>query len=145
MRAHWARFGRNYYTRYDYEGVPTDAANGVMAHLRAQLASLPGSALAGRIVTRGRRLLRITIRSTDRRARRQGLRVLFDDGARIVFRLSGTGTEGATIRVYIESRETDAGRLDMPVAEALRTLVEAALSLSEMVARTGRAAPTVIT
>ena len=71
--------------------------------------------------------------------------MLFDDGARIVFRLSGTGTEGATIRVYIESRETNAARLDMPVADALRPLVEAAFSLSELVSRTGRAAPTVIT
>ena len=144
VREHWAHFGRNYYTRYDYESVPTEAANGVMAHLRSQLASLTGVSLAGR-----------TVRTADdfsyldpidgSTSARQGLRVLFDDGARIVYRLSGTGTEGATIRVYIESRETDATRLDLPVAEALAPLVSAALSLSDLEARTGRSAPTVIT
>ncbi len=144
VRAHWARYGRNYYTRYDYEGVPTDAANGVMAHVRAQLAALPGSTLAGRTVTTADDFTYHDPVDGSTSAR-QGLRVLLDDGARIVFRLSGTGTEGATIRLYIESRETDASRLDMPVADALRPLVEAALSLSELVSRTGRGAPTVIT
>ena len=144
VREHWARFGRNYYTRYDYEDVPTAAASGVMTRLREQLSSLPGATLAGR-----------TVRAADDFAYLdpidgstsggQGLRVLFDDGARIVFRLSGTGTEGATIRLYIESRETDATRLDMAVTEALAPLIHAALTLSELVARTGRMAPTVIT
>ena len=144
VRAHWARFGRNYYTRYDYEGVPTDAANGVMAHLRTQFASLPGTMMAGR-----------TVQTADDFAyldpvdgsisTNQGLRILFADGARIVYRLSGTGTEGATIRIYIESREVDASRLDLPVAEALRQLIDAALSVSDLVARAGRDTPTVIT
>jgi phosphoglucomutase len=75
----------------------------------------------------------------------QGIRVRFDDGARIVFRLSGTGTEGATIRLYIESRETDTARLGMDTADALAELVAAALTMSELVVRTGRAEPTVIT
>ena len=144
VRAHWARFGRNYYTRYDYEGVPTDAANGVMAHLRTQFASLPGTMMAGR-----------TVQTADDFAyldpvdgsisTNQGLRILFADGARIVYRLSGTGTEGATIRIYIESREVDASRLDLPVAETLRQLINAALSVSDLVARAGRDTPTVIT
>lgn len=144
VRAHWARFGRNYYTRYDYEGVPTDAANGVMAHLRTQFASLPGTMMAGR-----------TVQTADDFAyldpvdgsisTNQGLRILFADGARIVYRLSGTGTEGATIRIYIESREVDASRLNLPVAEALRQLIDAALSVSDLVARAGRDTPTVIT
>ena len=144
VRAHWARFGRNYYTRYDYEGVPTDAANGVMAHLRTQFTSLPGTMMAGR-----------TVQTADDFAyldpvdgsisTNQGLRILFADGARIVYRLSGTGTEGATIRIYIESREVDASRLDLPVAEALRQLIDAALSVSDLVARAGRGTPTVIT
>jgi phosphoglucomutase len=76
---------------------------------------------------------------------RQGIRVLFADGARIVYRLSGTGTEGATIRVYIESRETAPERLGMETAVALRELVDVALGLAEIVARTGRTEPTVIT
>ena len=144
VRAHWALFGRNYYTRYDYEGVPTDAANGVMAHLRTQFASLPGTMMAGR-----------TVQTADDFAyldpvdgsisTNQGLRILFADGARIVYRLSGTGTEGATIRIYIESREVDASRLNLPVAEALRQLIDAALSVSDLVARAGRDTPTVIT
>jgi phosphoglucomutase len=75
----------------------------------------------------------------------QGIRVLFADGARIVFRLSGTGTEGATIRVYIESRETDAARLAMPTSDALAELVGVALAVSELRERTGRGEPTVIT
>lgn len=144
VRDHWARFGRNYYTRYDYEAVPTDAANGVMAHLRAQLATLPGRNLGGR-----------TIRAADDFAytdpidgsisAKQGIRLLFDDGARIIYRLSGTGTEGATIRVYVESRETDPARLGMETAEALASLVDTALAVAEIAARTGREAPTVIT
>jgi len=144
VREHWARFGRNYYTRYDYEGVPTDAANGVMAHLRAQLSALPGTTVAGRVVHAADDFSYLDPIDGST-STRQGLRVLFDDGARLVVRLSGTGTEGATIRVYIESRETDASRLGLEVAEALAPLVDAALSLSELVARTGRAAPTVIT
>ncbi len=144
VRAHWARFGRNYYTRYDYEGVPTDAANGVMAHLRTQFASLPGTMMAGRTVQTADDFTYLDpvdgSISTN-----QGLRILFADGARIVYRLSGTGTEGATIRIYIESREVDASRLDLPVAEALRQLIDAALSVSDLVVRAGRGTPTVIT
>lgn len=144
VREHWATYGRNYYTRYDYEAVPTEAANGVMAQLRAQLDTLPGRVLGQR-----------TVRTADEfsytdpidgsTSTRQGIRVLFEDGARIVYRLSGTGTEGATIRVYIESRETETERLGMETAEALRDLVITALSLAEIVKRTGRSEPTVIT
>ena len=144
VREHWARFGRNYYTRYDYEDVPTATASGVMTRLREQLSLLPGASLAGRTVHAADDFAYLDPIDGSTSGG-QGLRVLFDDGARIVFRLSGTGTEGATIRLYIESRETDATRLDMDVAVALAPLVHAALALSELVARTGRMAPTVIT
>ncbi|WP_353266020.1 alpha-D-glucose phosphate-specific phosphoglucomutase [Gemmatimonas sp.] len=144
VRAHWATYGRNYYTRYDYEAVPTDAANGVMAHLRAQLSSLAGSMLAGRRVQAADDFA-YTDPIDGSVSAKQGIRVLFDDGARIVYRLSGTGTEGATIRVYIESKETATERLSMETAEALRDLVDTALALAEIVVRTGREAPTVIT
>ncbi len=144
VREHWARFGRNYYTRYDYEGVPTEAANGVMAHVRAQFATLPGTTLASRRVSSADDFA-YTDPIDGSVSANQGIRVLFDDGARIVFRLSGTGTEGATIRLYIESRETDTARLGMDTADALADLVAAALAMSELVARTGRAEPTVIT
>ena len=144
VRAHWSRFGRNYYTRYDYEAVPTDAANGVMAHLRAQLGSLPGRTLGGRTVHAADDFA-YTDPIDGSTSAKQGIRILFADGARIIYRLSGTGTEGATIRVYIESRETASERLGMDMADALRGLVETALEVGEIVARTGRAEPTVIT
>jgi len=144
VREHWAIFGRNYYTRYDYEGVASDAANGLMAHLRSVMPSLVGRIVADR-----------TVHATDDFAYHdpidgsmstgQGLRILFTDGARIIFRLSGTGTSGATIRLYIESRETESTRLDLDVQAALAPLVQAALALSQMVERTGRAEATVIT
>jgi phosphoglucomutase len=144
VRGHWATYGRNYYTRYDYEAVPSDAANGVMAHLRAALAGLPGTSLGGRTVQAADDF-GYTDPVDGSTSARQGIRVLFADGARIVYRLSGTGTEGATIRVYIESRETAPERLGMETAVALRELVDVALGLAEIVARTGRTEPTVIT
>ena len=115
-----------------------------MTHLRDQLSSLPGRMLAGRVVRSADDFAYVDPVDGSTSAR-QGLRVLFEDGARVVFRLSGTGTEGSTIRVYIESRETDAARLDLEVSAALSPLVDAALTLSELSARTGRSAPTVIT
>jgi phosphoglucomutase len=144
VREHWALFGRNYYTRYDYEGVDSAAANAMMSGLRAALPSFAGRTIAGRRVH-----VADDFSYTDpvdgSVSERQGVRLLFTDGARIVYRLSGTGTEGATIRVYIESRETEASRLDLPVAEALAPLVDAALSESRLAELTGRTAPTVIT
>jgi phosphoglucomutase len=144
VRAHWAKFGRNYYTRYDYEEVPSNAAAGVMQHLKSQQAAQPGTHLAGR-----------TIAAADdfsyhdpidgSQSANQGLRILFDDGARIIFRLSGTGTAGATLRVYIESYVAGPDGLDRDPQDALKDLVAAALQVSEIPARTGRSAPTVIT
>lgn len=144
VREHWTKFGRNYYTRYDYEGVASDAANGLMTHLREQLSALPGQTLGGRAV-RAADDFSYADPVDHSVSERQGIRVLFTDGSRIIYRLSGTGTEGATIRVYIESRETEPTRLGMPTSEALRELVAAALALSEMEQRTGRTEPTVIT
>ncbi len=144
VREHWSRFGRNYYTRYDYEGVPTDAANTVMSTLRAQFSTLPGQIVGARAV-RTADDFAYTDPIDGSVSKNQGIRILFDDGARIIFRLSGTGTEGATIRVYIESCESEADRLGMETADALRELVSAALQLSQLEATTGRTAPTVIT
>ncbi len=144
VREHWAQFGRNYYTRYDYEEVPSEAAASVMQHLRDQQASQPGSTLAGR-----------TIASADdfsytdpidkSVSAKQGLRIIFTDGARIVFRLSGTGTAGATLRVYIESYVAGPDGLGDDPKDALKELVDAALHVSQIPAKTGRSAPTVIT
>ena len=144
VESHWAEYGRNYYTRYDYEGVPTEAANSVMAHLREQLADLPGKALGGRVV-KAADDFSYTDPVDGSVSARQGIRLLFEDGARIVYRLSGTGTEGATIRVYIEARETVTERMGMDTAEALSGWVRSALEVSALVDRTGRSVPTVIT
>ena len=144
VRAHWREYGRNYYTRHDYEEVPSDAAKTVMQRVQTQLATLPGTTLAGR-----------RVQSADDFAyhdpvdgsvsEHQGLRIIFSDGARIVYRLSGTGTSGATLRVYIESVEPDASRQSQDAQVALRDLIDASLQLSDLQRLTGRQAPTVIT
>ncbi|MES2521229.1 MAG: alpha-D-glucose phosphate-specific phosphoglucomutase [Gemmatimonadota bacterium] len=144
VREHWTRFGRNYYTRYDYEEIPSDAARGLMTHVRDLLPALPGTELAGRtVVTADDFAYTDPVDGSTSTA--QGLRILFGDGARIVFRLSGTGTAGATLRLYVEGFESRPGHLDQDVQEALRPLVLAALELSGLRERTGRDAPTVIT
>ena len=144
VRSHWERFGRNYYTRHDYEEVPADGARAAMARVQEQLATLPGSTIAGRRVASGDDFAyRDPVDSSV--SERQGLRVLFEDGARIVYRLSGTGTSGATLRIYIESFEPDPARQDLDAQDALRRLIEAASSLCDLRKHTGRDAPTVIT
>lgn len=144
VREHWAKFGRNYYTRYDYEEVPTAAANSVMDHVRAQLPKLAGAAHGDiSIVTADD--FSYTDPVDGSVSSKQGLRIIFSDGARIIFRLSGTGTEGATIRLYIESFEADTARHSLDTQDALQPLVETALELSQLPQLTGREKPTVIT
>jgi phosphoglucomutase len=144
VREHWKTYGRNYYTRHDYEAIPTDAANGVMTLLRGRLASLPGTTLGGRRVAAADDFA-YHDPVDGSTSERQGLRVMFDDGSRIVYRLSGTGTEGATLRIYIESYEPDAAKHDLDAQHALARLIDVALALSELRERTGRDRPTVIT
>jgi phosphoglucomutase len=143
-RDHWHTYGRNYYTRHDYEELDTPAAQGVMAHVAAQLAGLPGQELAGRRVA-----LADDFSCTDpvdgSVSAHQGLRVVFDDGSRIVFRLSGTGTAGSTLRVYIERHEADPALHAQDTQQALADLVALADSLAQIRARTGRVQPDVIT
>jgi phosphoglucomutase len=144
VRGHWARFGRNYYTRYDYEEIASDDAAALMASLRARLPSLVGTVLNGRRVAGADDFAYLD--PVDGSASTgQGLRVLFEDGARIVYRLSGTGTAGATLRIYLESYETAAESLNHGVADALAPLANTALALADVRARTGRDRPTVIT
>ncbi len=144
VTAHWATFGRNYYTRYDYEEVPSDAAAGVMEQLRALQASQPGQTVAGRRIAAADDFSYLDPVDGSTSAN-QGLRVLFEDGSRVIYRLSGTGTAGATLRVYIESYVAGPGGLDRDPQDALRPLVQAALDMAEIPARTGRSKPTVIT
>ena len=144
VRSHWRRFGRNYYTRHDYEEVPADGARAAMALVQGQFTTLPGSTVAGRRVASADDFA-YTDPVDASVSERQGLRILFEDGARIVYRLSGTGTSGATLRIYIESYEPDAAHQDLDAQVALRPLIDAAASLCDLRAHTGRDAPTVIT
>ncbi|MFZ1774867.1 MAG: alpha-D-glucose phosphate-specific phosphoglucomutase [Rhizobiaceae bacterium] len=144
VKAHWAEYGRNYYSRHDYEAIDLAGANAMFDRLRAMLPALPGTTHAG-----------LTVEKADdfsyldpvdgSVSNKQGIRVLFIGGSRVVFRLSGTGTEGATLRVYVERYEPDPARHGMDTQEALADLIRAADSIAEIRARTGRAAPTVIT
>ncbi|MGO4355303.1 alpha-D-glucose phosphate-specific phosphoglucomutase [Rhizobium sp. RAF36] len=141
---HWQTYGRNYYSRHDYEAVDTDAANGLIDNLRAQLPSLPGKVFGS-----------LTAEKADDFAyhdpvdksvsEHQGIRILFKGGSRVVFRLSGTGTSGATLRVYIERYEPDSSRHNIETQEALADLIAAAEAIADIRKRTGRDAPSVIT
>jgi phosphoglucomutase len=144
VRQHWAKFGRNFYTRYDYEEIPVANANEVMEHVRQQLPQLPGTLLAERTVAHADDFS-FTDSIDGSVSSQQGLRILFEDGARIVYRLSGTGTQGATLRIYIELYEPAVERHSRDVQEALKPLINAALDVAELQARTGREKPTVIT
>ena len=142
--AHWARFGRNYYARHDYEGVDSAAADALMADLRGRLRALPGTTIGA-----------LRIQAADdfayldpvdgSESRGQGIRILFEGGSRIVFRLSGTGTSGATIRVYIERYEPAGGDLTRETGDAIADLVVAAEELAGIERHSGRTAPDVIT
>ncbi|WP_181704131.1 alpha-D-glucose phosphate-specific phosphoglucomutase [Chthonobacter albigriseus] len=141
---HWAEFGRTFYTRHDYEAVDAAAAEALMDRLRGLLPTLPGQTVTG-----------LTVESADDFAytdpvdgsvtRKQGIRILFADGERLVFRLSGTGTEGATLRVYIENFEPDPAKHAVDAQVALGPVIQAAEALAEIKARTGRTAPDVVT
>ncbi|RWB22872.1 MAG: alpha-D-glucose phosphate-specific phosphoglucomutase [Mesorhizobium sp.] len=141
---HWQTYGRNYYSRHDYEEVETDRANVLVDELRAKLGSLPGTTLRG-----------LKIANADDFAyhdpvdgsvsKNQGIRILFEGGSRVVFRLSGTGTSGATLRVYIERYEPDKARHDLDTQEALADLIAAAGDIAGIKSHTGRDKPSVIT
>ena len=144
MTDHWAKFGRNYYTRHDYEGLESDRAEQLVGELRASLLSLPGRTIGSLTVAEADEFEYLDpVDGSVSRA--QGLRVQFEGGARIVFRLSGTGTSGATLRVYLERYEAPDGVLNAEIAAALADLVSAADDLAGIARHTGRDAPTVIT
>lgn len=151
VRNHWATYGRHYYTRYDYENVDAGAAKELMAYLVKLQSSLPE---VNKII-KGIRSDVSNVAKADEFeykdpvdgsiSKHQGIRYMFEDGSRLIFRLSGTGSEGATIRVYIEQYEKDSSKTGRDSQEALGPLVEVALKLSKMQEFTGRSAPTVIT
>ncbi|OIR10613.1 phosphoglucomutase [mine drainage metagenome] len=144
VREHWAKYGRNFYSRYDYEGLPTEAANGVIQHLRENFSSLTNKQF-GNYTVQMCDDFSYTDPVDGSISKGQGLRILFSDGSRIIFRLSGTGTEGATLRMYLEAFEADVSRHHLDAQEALKELIRIALDISELQSRTGRDQPTVIT
>ncbi len=141
---HWAAYGRNYYTRHDHEDLDTPTAQALMQALAAQLPGLPGQTLAGRQVATADDFS-YTDPVDGSVSRNQGLRIVFDDGARIVYRLSGTGTTGSTLRIYIERYEADPALLAQDTQAALADLITLADSLCGLRQRTGRTRPDVIT
>ncbi|MBA5686594.1 alpha-D-glucose phosphate-specific phosphoglucomutase [Rugamonas apoptosis] len=144
VQEHWARFGRNYYSRHDYEAIDSAAAAELMDALRARLGGLAGQRLGDYAVE-----LADDFCYTDpvdgTVARQQGVRIVMTDGSRVVFRLSGTGTEGATLRVYLERYEADPAQHHLPTQQALAGLIAVAEHVAGISAYTGRAAPSVIT
>ncbi len=141
-RDHWARFGRNYYARHDYEGVESERADGLMAELRGKLDGLPGTRI-GDLVVAAADDFSYADPVDGSVSAHQGVRVLFEGGSRVVFRLSGTGTSGATLRVYLERYEADA--IDGDTTAMLADIVAAADAIAGVVRHTGRAAPDVVT
>ncbi|WP_306141630.1 alpha-D-glucose phosphate-specific phosphoglucomutase [Roseibium sp. MMSF_3412] len=143
VQDHWKKYGRNYYSRHDFEALPKDAATALMDRVTGQLSSLAGQTVAG-----------LTVEAADSfayedpidgsKSSNQGLRIRFTNGARAVFRLSGTGTEGATLRLYIEQLETDPGKLDQDVQTALAPVIAAAHEISG-ISQLNRSGPDVIT
>lgn len=141
---HWAEFGRSYYSRHDYEAVDAAAANDMMDHLRSCFETLTANGVGERKIK-----LCDDFSYTDpvdqSVSTGQGVRILFEDGARIIFRLSGTGTEGATVRIYIESYEPDPEQQGLDAQDALADLIAIAAEISRLTEFTGRSEPTVIT
>ena len=144
VREHWKTFGRNFYTRHDYENVELHGANDLIHHLRDQIISLPGKQFKHyQVVFSDDFEYTDSIDGSVSKA--QGVRVGFSDGSRIVYRLSGTGTEGATLRVYVESFEPDPEKHHLDAQVALQDLIEIADQIAGIKQFTKREQPSVIT
>ena len=144
LRAHWAEHGRDYYSRHDYEGVEAGRAQALIEGLRARLPELPGTQAAGLTVSAADDF-RYVDPVDGSVAEHQGIRILFGDDARAVFRLSGTGTEGATLRVYLERFEPDPARHGLDPQAALARVIAAAGEIAGIRRHMGRDAPDVRT
>ena len=144
MAAHWARFGRHYYQRHDYDGLSSEVAKVLMTNLTARLPSLIGQAIDGLVVTSADSFA-YTDPIDNSHATNQGLRIVFGNKARVVVRLSGTGTEGATLRLYLEFWETDPAHQFQPPEAVLAPLARIAGMLTQLTELTGRTTPDVVT
>jgi phosphoglucomutase len=144
VREHWQTYGRNYYSRHDYEGVDSDRANTLMENLRSSLSSMTGKQLGSYEVEYADDFS-YTDPVDGSVSQKQGIRIGFTDGSRIVYRLSGTGTQGATLRVYLESYEPDAQKQNLDPQQALAELITIADEVAQIRSLTGMEKPTVIT
>ncbi len=144
LAEHWAKFGRNYYSRHDFEAIASDKADAMMVALRGSLAGLAGQEIEGLVIASADDFA-YTDPVDGSVSKAQGVRIIFDDGSRIVLRLSGTGTEGATLRLYLERYASGPSGLDLEPQEALAPVIRAAHSLAAITAFTGRVTPDVIT
>nr|QNH72575.1 phosphoglucomutase isoform 100 [synthetic construct] len=150
LKDHWKTYGRNFFTRYDYENVESDPANQMMANLDKMAAD---SSIVGKVFSHGDKSYKVAkmdnFEYTDpidnSVSKKQGIRIIFEDGSRIIFRLSGTGSAGATIRMYIDSYESDSNKQLLDSQVMLKPLIEIALEISQLRELTGRQQPTVIT
>jgi len=142
--AHWQQFGRHYYQRHDYDELPTEKAQAVMDAIKSQFTTLPGQKLGEWTVTAADEFA-YDDPIDGSRATAQGLRVVFGDAARLILRLSGTGTKGATLRIYFERYEQAEDKLAMATREALAPLVTIAEKLLRLAELTGRKGPDVVT
>ncbi len=144
MQQHWQRFGRHYYSRHDYEAIASEAAHGLYDRVEEMLPSLIGQPFAGRSISQADNFS-YTDPVDGSITKGQGLRILLNDGSRIVLRLSGTGTKGATLRVYLESYVPNSGNLSQDPQVALADLISGIDELAEIRKRTEMDRPTVIT
>jgi phosphoglucomutase len=144
LQDHWQRYGRNYYSRHDYEAIETDKANALMESLMARLPDLPGQQFGtSKVASADQFSYHDPIDNSV--SHNQGVRLFFESGERSVLRLSGTGTEGATLRIYLERFEDPEGELTNDTNQALQTVREATLEITELVERLGRKEPNVVT
>ncbi|XP_022736890.1 phosphoglucomutase, chloroplastic-like isoform X2 [Durio zibethinus] len=145
VKEHWATYGRNFFSRYDYEACESEVANKMIEYLRDLVSKSQAGENYGNYVLQFADDFAYTDPVDGSVASKQGVRFVFTDGSRIIFRLSGTGSAGATIRIYIERFEPDASKHDMDAQVALKPLIDLALSVSKLKDFTGREKPTVIT
>ncbi|KAM1020674.1 hypothetical protein ACFX14_041909 [Malus domestica] len=145
VKKHWATYGRNFFSRYDYEECESAGANKMIDYLRELISSSKTGDKYGNYILQFADDFTYTDPVDGSVASKQGVRFVFTDGSRIIYRLSGTGSAGATVRIYIEQYEPDASKHDVDAQTALKPLIDLALSVSKLKEFTGREKPTVIT